>query len=305
MSLARTCKLAATKRGALLSAAFLLLVPFLGCTSIREHKAMKEAAKEYREGNFAKAADFWKQALAYNPTRQENWKHVGYCYWSLIDPGANTPEARVLTDNALEAFQKYLDMGTCEDSEKIQDYIINLYINQGRISDGTRYYENMLKENPTDGRVLQALAVLYARAGNFEKCLEYSSRKAHLKEDDATGFLYVGALCWERSNRKIDPIPYRQATCDKGMQAIETALRIDPTSFEGYTYKGLLYRQYQDFNKLQAEDEGNRKKKKEYLDKADEYLKLATEMRDKALAIRKAKQAEKAAAEAAAAASAQ
>lgn len=301
MSLARTCKLVATKRGALLSAAFVLLVPFIGCTSIREHIAMKDAAKAYRKGEYIDAANLWKKALAYNPNRQENWKHVGYCYWSKIDPGAATPESRVLTDNALEAFQKYLDMGTCDDSEKIQDYIINLYINQGRISDGIRYYENMLKSNPSDGRVLQALAVLNARAGNFEKTLEYSSKKAHLKEDDATGFLYVGALCWERSNRKIDPITYRQQMVDRGMEAIDKALRIDPSSFEGYTYKNLLYRQYQDFNKLQAEDEKDRRKKKEFEKKADDYLKLATEMRDKALAIRKAKQAAKAAADAAAA----
>lgn len=289
MSLAHICNPKAVWRGALLAAAFALLLPSVGCTSLREHMAMKEAGKAYKQGNFSAAAENWSLALKYNPKRADNWKHLGFCYWSLIEPGSKQDKDKVLTNQALEAFQKYLEIVGKDDD--IQDYIINLYINQDRLEDGIKYYESMLRLNPSDARILQTLGVMYARAGNFEKSLEYSEKKANLDPNDATGFLYIAALCWQRSYNKVDDLAYRQKLVDRGMGAIDTAIRLDAMSFEGYLYKNLLYRQMQDLSKMAAEEEKDRRKKKELLDKSEEYLKLANQARDKALEIRKAKQA--------------
>lgn len=288
MSAGHFSKPPAAWRGALLAAAFALLLPSLGCTSLREHMAMKDAAKAYKAGDFNAAATKWKEALGYNPGRSENWKHLGYCYWMLIEPGSKADKDKALTNQALESFQKYLDLVGKDDS--IQDYIINLYINQERLEDGIKYYESMLRQDPTNVRILQTLGVMYARAGNFDKSLEYSEKKAAMEPGDATGYLYIAALCWQRSYNKQDPDAYRQKLVDRGMGAIEKALTIDTMSFEGHLYKNLLYRQMQELTKNAAEAEKDRRKKKELLDKSDEYLKLANGERDKALEIRKAKQ---------------
>ena len=294
MSAGHFSKPPAAWKGALLAAAFALLLPSLGCTSLREHMAMKDAAKAYKSGDFTTAATKWQEALNHNPRRAENWKNLGYCYWMMIEPGSKQEKDKVLTNQALDAFQKYL--GIVGKDDAIQDYIINLYINQERLDEGIKYYESMLRQDTTNARVLQTLGVMYARAGNFDKSLEYSERKANLEPNEATGYLYIAALCWQRSYNKQDPAAYRQKLVDRGMGAIDKALAIDGQSFEGHLYKNLLYRQMQDLSKAAADEEKDRRKKKELLDKADEFLKLANAERDKALEIRKARQSGSAAA---------
>ena len=281
-------------RGLAVAAALLVAV---GCTSLSEHMAMKDAANAYKAGNFQIAADNWKRALDLNPNRAENWKRLAFCYWSLIEPGSKQPKDQELTQKALDAFQRYMQIVGKDDA--IQDYIINLYINQYRLNDGIKYYEGLLKENPSDARILYTLSVMYGKTGNFEKALYYSEKKAALSQNDAAGYLFLGALCWERSNSKQDPPEYRAKLVDKGFASLDKALAIDPMSFESHVYKNLLYRQRQDLCKLAAEDERDRRRKKDLLDQADDFLKKANEERDKALEIRKAKQAGPAAAPAA------
>ncbi len=269
-----------------LAAAILSLA--LGCTSLREHMAMKDAATAYKAGKYDVAASAWKRALSYNPRRAENWKNLGYCYWNLIEPGSKQAKDKELTQEALDAFQKYLEIKGKDDS--IQDYIINLYMNQDRLDDGIRYYEQMLRENPTDARILQTLAVMYGKTGNFEKSLEYSEKKANLDRSDPSGYLFIGALCWQRSYNKQDPDAFRAKMVDKGFEAVDKALALKPMSFEGHLYKGLLYRQKQDLATRAAENEKDRRAKKALLDQADEFLRLANLERDKALEVRKAQQ---------------
>ncbi len=269
-----------------LAAAILSLA--LGCSSLREHIAMKDAANAYKAGKFQAAADAWKRALTYNPGRAENWKHLGYCYWNLIEPGSKQVKDKELTQEALDAFQKYLEIKGKDDT--IQDYIINLYMNQDRLEDGIRYYEEMLKSNPGDARILQTLAVMYGKLGNFEKSLEYSEKKANLDPKDPSGYLFIAALCWQRSYNKQDPDDFRSKIVDKGFESVDKALALKPMSFEGHLYKGLLYRQKQDLATRAADAEKDRRAKKALLDQANDYLNMANQERDKALEARKAQQ---------------
>ena len=275
-----------------LLAALFLLTLATGCSSLNEHIAMKDAAKAYKAGRFAEAATFYKQALAFNPNRAENWKYLGFCYWQLIEPGSKQPKDVEATTNALEAFGKYLDVLKREGQkdDQIQDYIINLYVNQNRLEDGIRFYEAALKENPNDPRLLQTLSMMYAKKGDSTKSLEYSEKKAALTPNDPSGYLYIGALCWNRSYNKEDADAQRAVIVDRGMKALDTALKLDPNNFNGHLFVNLLYRQKAELAKNAAANEKDRKKAKEYLAQADEFLKLADQEKDKALAIRKAQQ---------------
>ncbi len=271
-----------------LLAALLLVVLAMGCSSLSEHVAMKDAAKAYKAGRFAEAATFYKTALQFNPNRAENWKYLGYCYWSLIEPGSNQPKDVEATSNALNAFQKYL--GLVGKDDQMQDYIINLYVNQNRLDEGVKFYEEALRKEPTDPRLLQTLSLMYAKKGDFHKSLEYSEKKAALTATDPSGYLYIGALCWNRSYNKQDPDEERAKIVDRGMKALETALRLDPNNFNGHLFVNLLYRQKADLAKNAAANEKDRKKAKELQAQADEFLKMADQEKDKALAIRKAQQ---------------
>ncbi len=261
-----------------------LVATLIGCSSLKEHMAMKDGAKAYKAGKYAEAAKDYKQALKINPDRVDNWKYLAFCYWSLIEPGSTQPQDQQYTDEALNAFQKYLSIVGKDD--QVQDYIINLYINQNRLADGIKYYESLLKQSPDDTRILQTLATMYGKEGNFQKSLEYSKKKAELTPNDPQGYLFIGALCWQRSYNKEDPNDVRAKIVQDGMDALEKAIQIEPNSFTGHLYMNLLYRQKADLAKDAAQEAKTRKDKKDLLAQADEYLQMANQERDKALAIK-------------------
>lgn len=264
----------------------LLLFLFLsGCTSFKEHLAMKDAANFYKQAKWQDAINKFEEALKINPYRPENWKHLGYCYWNLIEPGSTAQKDMDYTRKALDAFQKYLQLVKKDDS--IQDYIINLYINQNLLEEGVKYYEDILKDNPQDTRVLFTLSQMYGKMGNFEKSLEYSLKKADLTPNDPAGYIYIAALCWQRSYNRQDTIEEREKIVNQGMPNIDKALSLDPKNSGAYVYKGLLYRQLVETTKLKADEEKDRRKKKELLALADEYLTKANEVRDIAIKLRK------------------
>lgn len=269
----------------ILVSSLLLILLLNGCASLNEHLAMKDAASFYKQAKWEDAAKKFEEALRINPYRPENWKHLGFCYWNMIEPGSTAQKDMDATRKALEAFQKYLQIVKKDDS--IQDYIINLYINQNLLEEGVKYYEEVLKDNPQDTRVLFTLSQMYGKMGNFEKSLEYSLKKADLTPNDPAGYIYIAALCWQRSYNRQDTPEEREQIVNKGLPQIDRAIQLDPKNSTAYVYKGLLYRQLAETSKLRAEDEKDRRKKKELLDLSEQYLTKANEVRDIAIKLRK------------------
>lgn len=274
---------------ALLVAALVLASASLGCSSLSEHMAIRDAARAYKAGKYEDAAKNFETALRIDPKKADNWKYLGYSYWSLV--GSNKAKDKEYADKSLEAFQKYLKLHGPDD--ELQDYIISIFVNQDRIPDGIKYYEASLKENPRDARVIQVIATLYTRMGDFKNSLKYSEMKAALTPNDPGGYLFIGALCWDQSYRhnKEMSLEDRAAVVNTGTKNLDTALKIDVKNMNAYVFYGLLLREKSDVAKLQADGEKDRRKKKELMDQSEDYLKQAVTMREKALEIRKASQA--------------
>ncbi len=262
-----------------------LVLSLTGCASFNEHLAMKDAASFYKQGKWEDAAKKYEEALSINPYRPINYKYLGFCYWNMIEPGSEAAKDITATRKALDAFQKYLQLVGKDD--QIQDYIINLYINQNLLDEGVRFYESLLKDNPTDTRILFTLSQMYGKMGNFEKSLEYSLKKADLTPNDSAGYIYIAALCWQRSYNRQDSIADREKIVNMGLPNIDKAINLDPKNSTAYVYKGLLLRQLSEINKLKAEDEKDKRKKKDYLALADDYLEKANEVRDIAIKLKK------------------
>ena len=283
-----------------LVAALLLIVIATGCSSLNEHVAMKDAAKAYKAGRFGEAAQFFKTALQFNPARAENWKYLGYCYWQQMEPGSKQAKDVEAATNALEAFRRYLEIVKKDD--QIQDYIITIYVDQSRLDEGIKFYEKALATEGQDPRILQTLALMYARKGDFKKSLEYSERKASLAPNDKTGYQYIYALCWNKSRdmqqfdgmkkKILNPTAdaERKITVDRGMKAVETVLRLDQNDFNAHLFKGLLFRQQAELVDNEAQGEKDRRRAKDLTAQAEALIKRADAEKDTALALRKAQQ---------------
>lgn len=265
----------------------LLAASFTGCSSVKEHLAINEGAKQYKAQKYLDAAKKFEEAIALNPGRFETYKNLGYCYWSLIEPGSTQPRDLEFTGKALDAFGKYLESKP-EDGDKIQDYLINLYVNSNRLDQGIAYYEGFLQKNPKDARILQTLALLYGKKGDFAKSLDYSSRKADMTPNEASGYVFIGALCWQRSYQKVDEPEARMVVVQKGADSLDKALAINPENFEGLLYKNLILRQKSELTKMAADSERKDKKKKKALEEeAASYITQAEELRKQAIEVKK------------------
>lgn len=270
--------------------AFAFILSSFSCSSFKEHLAMKDGASFYRQGKWEDAVKKYEEAISLNPYRPITYKYLGFCYWNMIEPGSTAEKDMTATRKALEAFQKYLQLVGNDDV--IQDYIINLYINQNLLDEGVKYYEALLKEKPDDVRIMLTLSKIYAKMGNFQKSLDYSIKRARLLNDDTSDRIYIGALCWERSHSKQDSLEDREKIVNIGLENIEKALNNDKKNAFAYVYKGLLYRELQDIYKIRAEDEKNKKKQKELLARADEFLLIADKVREIAIDLRKKEKSE-------------
>ena len=126
------------------------------------------------------------------------------------------------------------------------------------------------------------------KKGDFAKSLEYSSRKADMTPTEAQGYVFIGALCWQRSYQKVDPPEARAQVVEKGAAALDKALAINPESFEGLLYKNLILRQKSELSKIAADNERKDKKKKKALeDEAAAYIAQAEELRKQAIEVKK------------------
>lgn len=268
-----------------LSLLFIMVLLLISCSSLKEHMIMKDAAAFYKEGKFEDAAKKFEEALRINPYRAVNYKHLGYCYWNLIEPGSLQPKDMEYTRKALDAFQKYLEFEKGDDS--VQNYIINLYINQNLLDEGIKFYENALKESPNDVRIMNTLMMMYKQKGDFQKSVSFAIKMADQKPTEPGGYITVGALCWDRSRGREDSLDDREKIVDIGMKNIDKALSLDPNNISALVYKGLLYRQLKEIAEFRAIDEKDRRKKKELENLAKEYLAKADEMRNKALELKK------------------
>ncbi len=126
---------------------------------------------------------------------------------------------------------------------------------------------------PNDPAVYMTLAGYYNRQGQFPKVMEALEERAAKAPNDPDAFYTIATYYWDEAYR--DPKlkeAEKKAYVAKGMDAINTALKIKPDYMEAIVYKGLLLR-------LQATLEKDTATQQKLLKDAEELSKKANEMR--------------------------
>src|SRR6266545_3382995 len=125
---------------------------------------------------------------------------------------------------------------------------------------------------PNDPAVYMTLAGYYNRQGQFPKVMEALEERAAKAPNDPDAFYTIATYYWDEAYR--DPKlkeAEKKAYVAKGMDAINTALKIKPDYMEAIVYKGLLLR-------LQATLEKDTATQQKLLKDAEELSKKANEM---------------------------
>ena len=140
--------------------------------------------------------------------------------------------------------------------------------------------ENILikakEAKPNDASVYTTLAGYYNRQGQFDKTIDALEQRAAKEPNNPEAFQTIATFYWDKAYRDATlKEPQKKEFLQKGIEAVDQAIKIKPDYMEALVYKGLLLR-------LEANLEKDPKKQQE-------LLKEATVLRDKAEELRKKK----------------
>jgi tetratricopeptide (TPR) repeat protein len=173
----------------------------------------------------------------------------------------------------------------------------NLYEKFGRIDEAQRTYEKVAQLNPSDAKACGTLASFYnkplwdeqgavfvdnqskgARRGKFTQSVATLEHCADLDPNDPKGHNTLAMFYWDKAYR--DPSlsdKDKNAYADKGIEAIDAALKTRPDYWEAIISRGLLYR-------VKAQVAPSAADRKKYLEQAQLLQKQAMDLRKEAQA---------------------
>jgi tetratricopeptide (TPR) repeat protein len=154
-------------------------------------------------------------------------------------------------------------------------YLAKIYEEAGRYEDSEATLLKAKSVKPNDPVVYTTLSGFYNRQGDFPKTMEALHQAADLEPNNPEGYHRLAVFYWEKAFRdhrlaKNDKVEYLQ----KGIDAENKALSLNPNYAEAMTYKNILLR-------LQANETTDPKKQQELIKEADQLRNKAMELNKK------------------------
>src|SRR5688500_8644619 len=153
-----------------------------------------------------------------------------------------------------------------------------VYEDAVRMPEAEQAYLKAAAIRPTNPEPYQYLHGFYDRQGNWEKAVEALQKRAENDQNNPEAFHQMAVWLWAKADKDFKlSTAEKRAFIERGLQAEDKALAINPEYFEALTYKNILLR-------LKANTETDRAKQAALIREADQIY-------NKALALQKKKAA--------------
>lgn len=241
------------------------------------HQALYRPGKETpdNKAHLDKAVEEYKKSLELNAGKSETEKTVKMNSLAALtaiysdDPYRNFDEAK-----------KYADQLVQENPNDARNLyaMANLFEKFGKVAEAEETYRKVADANPQDTKACGALAAFYNKPlwdgrSKFDEAIAILERCANLDPNDPAGHQKVATFYWDKAYR--DPLlsdAQKNDYADRGLEAVDRALKLKPDYFDAIIFKGLLYR-------VKAGVSTNPREKQDYLDKAVTYQKQGLELK--------------------------
>jgi tetratricopeptide (TPR) repeat protein len=289
---------------------------------VQAKRNFKAANTAYQAQDYKKAATLYEETLKADPNLNEAYFFLANSLDNQYKPSRKgEPENDALLDKAVENYQlgaDKLSQGPTEDHKKLgklsleylqaaygpdklndpakaepivqqmirlepaepSNYFVlaKIYEDAGVYDEAERTLLNAKIAKPNDPTVYMTLAAFYNRQGMFDKTIEALEQRAAAEPQNPDAFQTIAAYYWDevRGDASLTE-DQKKEFVGKGLAAVDKALGLKSDFVEAITFKGLLLR-------LQANLETSPQKQQD-------LLKEATELSDKANALRKAQTA--------------
>lgn len=264
-----------------------LVASLAGCDSVKSRYWMNEGNKLYKGQKYEAAIAEYEKVLGIHPGDWAASYQIAVSYLAMYHPNSTHPKDLEYSQKAAAALEKLLKMKAPDQEtiEKVRGFYVGLLQAANQTDKAVTFYEGLVRENPKNALYTAQLAQLYAKKGDFQKALEYFTKRTEIEPSNKEALYTVGVVCWERSYRGglLVSDDERRTLIAKGMDALERAVKLDPDYFEALSYVNLLHREKAKVLANAGDLEGAQAE----IQKATEVTKRAVEARKKQLAAAK------------------
>ena len=236
--------------------ALLCLLTGLGCHTVQAKAAFKDGNRSYKEENWRRAIEQYEKALAHDPNMAEAHFYLASAQQSLYRPGKDDPENRARLDQAVEHYQKSLEVNK-NNSPNLQKVRLNALgaltaiYSEPPLQDFQKalgYAQELVKDHPEDSKNLYAIANLYEKFGKIQEAEDTYKKVAELnpKDTKACGALAAfynkplwdeqGAVFVEGSSKGG-----RRAKFDLAIDTLDRCANLDPADCSGHYKVATFY----------------------------------------------------------------
>jgi predicted Zn-dependent protease len=250
----------------------LALPALTGCSKLQARVELKKGNDEYRNESYTKALEQFQKGLKLDPDATFAWRSVGLTALALYRPGDDSPKNVQYGKTATDAFEKYLQ--DYPNNKKVREYLLSTYVNSKRYDEALAYIDRRAQEAPEELPDANKLKVnVLLQAGKLEDAWKLIQQQPP-SQAKAEALCSIAVAAWGKSyNDATLDHDTREHLVDVGLQAADQALKVKPDYFEAMVYNNLLYRE-----KAKMEVDANQRL---------QYMNLANEWQQKALALRK------------------
>jgi tetratricopeptide (TPR) repeat protein len=215
------------------------LATMTGCDEIGARRKVQAANEHYKNGRYTEARDLYEAALAKSPDLAIAHHNLGVTYYRLMKRGDDSPENQQVANRAGEHLTVYLKRSKdAKEQILLRKVLTELWVESGQVDSALAFWESEHQARPKDTSVLEQLADLNYKKGDWRKAIEWLEKAVAIAEtDDARASAYglIGNLCFLKLLNNKDSIQgaERIELADIGMGALQKAHELQPKNM-GY-----------------------------------------------------------------------
>jgi tetratricopeptide (TPR) repeat protein len=167
----------------------------LGCSEVRGRKKIQEANELYKRGRYQEAVAAFEEAEPLVPNLPTLWLNKGYTCRQLIAPGGRDPESRRAAACALAAFRRLKELAP--NDARAEQLTVQTWFDTDDFQTLETIFLERNKRSPDDYDVVHGLQEVYYKWGKWPQALQWSTRAATLRPNDADAQYGVGTFIWQ------------------------------------------------------------------------------------------------------------
>ena len=242
------------------------LLSTAGCNKLKARDQLNKGVQAYRGANYEQAIERFKNAVELDPDLKVAKLYLATAYAQQYVPGVDTPDNIANAKQAIDQYQQVLH----NDPTSVNSLkgIAFLYMQMKDFDQSRQYYQKAIDIDPNDPELYYSVGVIdWSQA--YKDAAEVKAKEGVRVEDELKG---------KRDQKMCDELKTKDATAiDEGMKMLQTAIDKREDYDAAMAYLNLLYRRKA--NDMTCDDAAARA----------EYVKIANEWSDKAMAARKRK----------------